>query len=129
MKVYEFGDKNKPVIMLLPGTMCYRKGNFGGVIAGLSEDFLVAAVSYTGFDENDSEDYNSVIDETEKIERYVKKHYNGKILAIYGCSLGGTFAAQLAARHKIHITKLPTQIDNEKRKFTCFMREKWGISI
>ncbi len=32
MTVYEFGDKNNPVIMLLPGTMCYWRGNFRNVI-------------------------------------------------------------------------------------------------
>lgn len=101
MIVHEFGDKKNPVLMLLPGTMCYWKGNFGGVLDTLAEDFLVAAVAYTGFDEADTEDYLSVSDELEKIERYIQAHYDGAILAAYGCSLGGTFVAQLAARHHI----------------------------
>ena len=53
MTIHEFGDPSKPVILLLPGTMCYWKGNFGGVIDELSKDFHVAAASYTGFDESD----------------------------------------------------------------------------
>ena len=53
MKIHEFGDKSNPVILLLSGTMCYWKGNFGGVIDELSRDFLVAAVAYTGFDETE----------------------------------------------------------------------------
>ena len=32
MKVHEFGEKTNSVILLLPGTMCYWKGNFGNVI-------------------------------------------------------------------------------------------------
>ena len=32
MKVYEFGDQEKPVIMLFPGTCCYWKNNFGHVL-------------------------------------------------------------------------------------------------
>lgn len=32
MKVYEFGEADKPVIMLFPGTCCYWKSNFGNVI-------------------------------------------------------------------------------------------------
>lgn len=48
MRIHEFGDKSKPVILLLPGTMCYWKGNFGGVIDDLSRDFLVGCVAYTG---------------------------------------------------------------------------------
>ena len=101
MKVHEFGDKSNPVILLLPGTMCYWKGNFGNVIDNLKEDFYVAAVAYTGFDEMDTESYSSVTDELEKIEQYIKEHYDGKICAAYGCSLGGTFVAHLASRHNI----------------------------
>lgn len=101
MKVHEFGSKSNPVILLLPGTMCFWKGNFDNVIDNLSQDFLVAAVAYTGFDETDTESYVSVTDELEKIEQYIKEHYDGKICAAYGCSLGGTFVAHLATRHNI----------------------------
>ena len=44
MKVHEFGDKIKPVIVLLPGT-CYWKTNFGEVIPLLQEKFRVCVVS------------------------------------------------------------------------------------
>ncbi len=103
MTVHEFGEKKNPVIMLFPGTMCYWKGNFGRVIDRLSEKFFVAVVAYTGFDEGDSENYIGVEDELEKIEEYIKAHYNGEIRAAYGCSLGGSFVAHLAARHNIHM--------------------------
>lgn len=101
MTVHEFGEKGKPIIMLFPGTMCYWKGNFGGVIDRLSEKFFVAAVAYTGFDENDTESYVSVEDELKRIEKYINENYGGEICAAYGCSLGGSFVAQLAARHNI----------------------------
>ena len=103
MTVHEFGDSKNPVLMLFPGTMCYWRGNFGGVIDELSKKFFVAAVAYTGFDEHDTQSYVSVEDELTKIERYVNKHYGGTICAAYGCSLGGTFVAHLAARHNIHM--------------------------
>lgn len=103
MTIHEFGDKSNPVIMLLPGTMCYWKGNFGNVIDKLSRKFFVSAVAYTGFDDNDPESYISVEDELNKIEKYVNENYGGKICAAYGCSLGGTFVAHLAARRNIHI--------------------------
>ena len=44
MIVHEFGERENPVIMLLPGTMCYWKGNFGTVIDRLKEKFFVAVV-------------------------------------------------------------------------------------
>lgn len=103
MTVHEFGKKGNPVIMLFSGTMCFWKGNFGGVIDKLAEKFLVAAVAYTGFDENDTESYVSVEDELGRIEKYIKENYNGEICAAYGCSLGGSFVAQLAARHNIRM--------------------------
>lgn len=103
MKIHEFGDNKNPVILLLPGTMCYWKGNFGTVIENLSKDFLVAVVAYTGFDETDAENYQSVMAEVKKMEEYILKHYHGTICAVYGCSLGGSFIAHLAARHNIQM--------------------------
>ena len=32
MKVYPFGSEDAPAILLLPGTCCHWKGNFGHVI-------------------------------------------------------------------------------------------------
>ena len=52
MKVYEVGEQGKPVLMLLPGTGCYWRSNFGKVIEPLAETFRVACVSYDGFDED-----------------------------------------------------------------------------
>lgn len=53
MKVYEVGEQGKPVLMLLPGTGCYWRSNFGKVIEPLAETFRVACVSYDGFDETE----------------------------------------------------------------------------
>ena len=41
MKVYSFGAENAPVILLLPGTCCHWKGNFGLVIPLLSDKINV----------------------------------------------------------------------------------------
>ncbi|MCR5272969.1 MAG: alpha/beta hydrolase [Lachnospiraceae bacterium] len=101
MNIHEFGDKNNPVILLLPGTICYWKSNFEKVCDTLAKNYLVAIVSYTGFEETDSKNYTSVNDELNEIESYIIKNYDGKILAAYGCSLGGTFVAHLCERHNI----------------------------
>ena len=53
MKVYEFGDKQKPAILLLPGTCCYWRSNFGHVIEPLQKSFYVCCVSYDGFDDTE----------------------------------------------------------------------------
>ena len=72
MKVYEFGDDTKPVIMLFPGTCCYWKTNFGHVLEGLQEHFYTLIVSYSGFDDSETTTFVSELDETEKIETFIK---------------------------------------------------------
>ncbi len=44
-----------------------------------------------------------MLEETEKIEAYLKTHCGGHIRAAYGCSLGGSFVGLLAARQNIHM--------------------------
>ena len=103
MRIHELGKAGNSVILLLPGTMCFWRGNFGSVIDELAQDFLVAVVAYTGFDEADDESYVSVMDEVKRIETYIQEHHDGAIREAYGCSLGGTFVAHLAARHNVHM--------------------------
>ena len=68
MKVYSFGAENAPVILLLPGTCCHWKGNFGRVIPLLSDRYRVLCVSYDGFDETEHTEFHTMLEETEKIE-------------------------------------------------------------
>jgi hypothetical protein len=103
LKVYEFGNKNNPVILLLPGTCCLWKRNFGAVIDKLAEKFCVACVSYDGFDETEQTEFDSELTEVQKIERYVIVHYNSVVHAAYGCSLGGSIVGLLVARNIIKI--------------------------
>ncbi len=77
MKFYEFGEKTAPVILLLPGTCCHWKLNFGEAIPLLEQHFHVVCVSYDGFDETEDGD---------QIEKTLQKagftdiqiHKNGK---------------------------------------------------
>lgn len=103
MKVYAFGREDAPVILLLPGTCCYWKGNFGHVIPLLDTEYRVLCVSYDGFDESERTEFPTMLEETEKIEAYIRENCGGHIRAAYGCSLGGSFVGLLAARKNIHI--------------------------
>ena len=98
MKIYHFGAEDAPVLLLLPGTCCHWKSNFGAVIPLLADSFRVLCVSYDGFDETEQTEFPTVLEETEKIEAYLKTHCGGRIRAAYGCSLGGSFVGLLAAR-------------------------------
>jgi len=103
MKIYEFWDKNKPSIMLFPGTCCYWKTNFGHVLDGLQEHFHTLVVSYSGFDDTENSTFISELDEVLKVENYIKDKLDGKLFAAYGCSLGGSFVSLLIGRQNIHI--------------------------
>ena len=54
MKFYNYGDKNSPVIMLLPGTCCHWS-MFSKAVSLLKDTFRVICVSYDGFDETQPE--------------------------------------------------------------------------
>jgi hypothetical protein len=103
MKVYTFGDRKNPVIILLPGTCCHWKNSFEKVIPLLEKNFYVACISYDGFDETENTVFPGMLSETEKIERYIRKNFDGKVECAYGCSLGGSFVGLLIQRKNIHI--------------------------
>lgn len=68
-----------------------------------AEIFYTAVVSYSGFDETENTTFVSELDETEKIEAYIKEKFQGRIFAAYGCSLGGSVVSLLVGRKNIHI--------------------------
>ena len=102
MKFYESGDSSKPVIFLFPGTCCLYS-SFDHVLDRLHFYFYTVTVSYDGFDPNEKTEFYSMEDECEKIEQEIKKKYDGRIKAAYGCSLGGSFVSLLIQRKRIHI--------------------------
>ena len=104
MKIYHFGAEDAPVLLLLPGTCCHWKSNFGAVIPLLADSFRVLCVSYDGFDETEQTEFSTMLEETQKIEAYLKTHCGGHIRAAYGCLLGGSFVGLLVARQNIHIS-------------------------
>ena len=103
MKFYTFGKKEKPAILLLPGTCCHWKANFGEVVPLLEPTFYVVCASYDGFDETEASVFPDMLGETAKIEDYVTAQLGGKLSAAYGCSLGGSFVSLLVERQNIHI--------------------------
>ena len=76
MKIYHFGAEDAPVLLLLPGTCCHWKSNFGAVIPLLADSFRVLCVSYDGFDETEQTEFPTMLEETEKIEAYLKTHWS-----------------------------------------------------
>lgn len=100
MKIYSFGEETKPAILLLPGTCCHWKRNFGHVIPLLQEHFYVLCASYDGFDETEDSTFPNMLIETAKLENYIQKNLGGQLFAAYGCSLGGSFVGLMVQRKK-----------------------------
>ena len=103
MKVYAFGAQEAPAVLLLPGTCCHWKGNFGQVIPLLSDEYRVLCVSCDGFDETERTEFPTMTEEAEKIEDWLNANCGGHIRAAYGCSLGGSFVGLLAARGNVRM--------------------------
>ena len=82
MRIYTSGDKSKPVILLIPGTCCHYS-LFNKVVPLLNEKYQTLVVSFSGFDELDNNDYESMDKETKLIEEYIKENYDNHIHAIY----------------------------------------------
>ncbi len=102
MEFYETGNLNGKTLMLLPGTACDYQTNFASVLDRLGEKYHLICVNYDGFDGSGSI-FPNMITVTEKIENYIKEHFNGKIDGAIGSSLGSSFVGQLIQRENIHM--------------------------
>ena len=68
----------------------------------LSEKYHVICVNYTGFD-GGTELFDTQTNETERLEKYVSEHFGGNLDAVYGSSMGGSFASLMMQRGNIHM--------------------------
>ncbi len=102
MQFDEMGLKTGKVLFLLPGTACDYQTNFGSVLDRLSETYHLVCVNYDGFDGSDRI-FPDMITVTEKIEKYIKENYNGRIDGAIGSSLGSSFVGQLIQRQNVHL--------------------------
>ena len=94
MKVYTFGDAEKPAVLLLPGTCCHWESNFGQIIPLLASDFRVLCVSYDGFDETERTEFPTMLEETAKIEDWIRANCGGL--------LAGRIVRRTAGRAREH---------------------------
>lgn len=102
MQFDEMGLTTGKTLFLLPGTACDYQTNFGAVLDALGEKYHLVCVNYDGFDGNGSI-FPDMISVTEKIERYILKHFDGKIDGAIGSSLGSSFVGQLIQRQNVHL--------------------------
>ena len=102
MQFDEMGLTTGKVLFLLPGTACDYQTNFGSVLERLAAKYHLVCVNYDGFD-GSGLIFPDMITVTEKIERYIKENYDGKIDGAIGSSLGSSFVGQLIQRQNVHL--------------------------
>ena len=102
MQCDEMGNQSGKTLMLLPGTACDYQTNFAAVLDRLGVKYHLICVNYDGFDGSGSV-FPDMITVTEKIEKYITEHFDGKIDGVIGSSLGSSFVGQLIQRENIHI--------------------------
>ncbi len=131
MKIHKLGNKEKPTLMLLPGTFCDWYGNFKSVINLLENDFNLLLVSYSGFEKYDNLEFTSILNEVEKIEDYIIENHNGYIDAIYGSSLGGSLASHIVNRNRIKCKSviLGSSDLDQSSKIGAFFKTKLVVSF
>ncbi len=93
----EFGDKNRPVIILLHGGGL-SWWSFKPQIESLQKDYFIVAPIIDGHGDDWNNTFISIEKSAERIIDYIKGNCNGKIHAICGLSLGAQIVTEILAR-------------------------------
>ena len=105
MQFTEFPKENAKVMVLLPGTGCSWELNFSRAIEDFKARYHLICVNYDGFETDMSlrTDFTDILTIVSKIEDYIIENHGGRVDGAYGSSLGGTLAAQLVCRERVHV--------------------------
>lgn len=97
----EFGNKEKPAILLMHG-MLQDWNSMYDFMHYLESDYRLIIPAMNGM-YPDSPLFINFGKECEEIEEFLIKNYYGHILAVYGVSQGATVMTELLARNKVQI--------------------------
>ena len=130
MQFDEMGNREGKTLFLFPGTACDYQTNFGTVLDKLGEKYHLVCVNYDGFD-GSGKTFSSVLEVTEKIERYIQENYGGKIDGAIGSSLGSTFVGQLIQRQNIHMDHgiFGSPDLDQSGKFSAWLQSKLVVPL
>ena len=130
MQFDEMGNRSGKTLMLLPGTACDYQTNFGTVLERLGEKYHLICVNYDGFDGSDKI-FPDMITVTEKIEKYIKDNYDGKIDGAIGSSLGSSFVGQLIQRENVHMDHgiFGSPDLDQSGKFSAWLQSKLVVPL
>jgi surfactin synthase thioesterase subunit len=92
MKFHTFGDKNNPVMVMLPGSLC-PASTMSYLYDIWKDDFYIIAVDYNGYDGNST--FSSRQGEANGIVQYLKDENIIQVKMVYGQSMGAEIAIEL----------------------------------
>ena len=105
MKINEFGSKNNPKIVLIPGTMmCWKQ--FGSVIPFLEEDYHILAVSTDGFDGDSDSTFTTAKASAHKLAMSLREKGVDEVELVFGESFGSATAAVIFNTQEVKVNSI-----------------------
>lgn len=104
MEFKEFGEKNKPIIILIHG-FCMSWKLWNSQIQSFMKDYHVIVPVLEGHEDNNHTTFTSVENNADKIIDYMGRHGYKEIFAICGLSLGGAVTVNILAQNKLIVKK------------------------
>jgi len=98
MRVLEFGQQNDHVILLLHGGGL-SWWNYRAVAQNLAEQYHVVLPVLDGHADGDVP-FTSIEENAARLISYIDDHFDGRVLAIGGLSLGGQIAVEMLSQRK-----------------------------
>jgi len=97
----EFGNENKPPVLLLHGMMQDWRTEYE-MLRPLEEHYRLIIPAQDGFYDG-SVDFTCFADQARQIEEYISHNYGGSIYGAYGCSQGGLMLTELLTRNRVSL--------------------------
>ena len=88
MKIYEYGDPDKPALLLIHGLSMIGNESFEPLLPLLTPHFRPLVINQDGHEPGIEGDFISLAESARQIEAYLLEHHNGACPYVYGLSMG-----------------------------------------
>ena len=102
MTIHEFGTENRDVILLVHPSVV-RWDYFEYVIPLLMERYHLVVPALPGYDPDEVGDFTSVERVAMELAEWLLEHRHPRVLAAYGCSMGGSAVLRMVVDAKVRI--------------------------
>lgn len=103
MTIHEYGtDKEAVIVLIHPSAVMWDY--FDYVIPLLREDYHLIIPALPGYDEeHPNEDFTSIEEIADSLEKWLSAHKIKTVDILYGCSMGGAIVLKMLVNRQIHI--------------------------